>query len=62
MSTSEEPCRRYVARQLSPAVEARRLRRDIQNVEATLELAERHAARIRGILDGLLAELTAIDD
>jgi hypothetical protein len=62
MSTSDKHCRRYVDRQLSPAVEANRLRKDIQNVEATLQLAERHAARIRGILDGLLAELVTFDD
>ncbi len=60
--SDDKHCRRYVDRQLAPAIEANRLRKDIQNVEATLELAERHAARIRGILDGLLAELVALDD
>ncbi len=55
-------CRRYVARQVSPAVEAGRLRQDLLNVEAALEQAERHARSIRDTRDTLLAQLVNLDD
>ena len=56
------PCEKYVARRLSAAVEANRIRQDILQLESFLERAEAHARRIRNTRDGLVAQLLNLSD
>ena len=62
MNTNEAPCRTFAERQVSPAVEAYKIRQDIVKGENYMSKAESHARQIRDLRHALLAELVAFDE